>query len=134
MGYSSCDGRDKSGRQAGPASPRPLPVFWRHIQVNRLHLQAMPRPLGQICGLGPGSLTAKPFQWMSVLEFRGSFQGLMIILHNAKQSSVNGESLYKVGWGPKSQLRPCQRRGKARALSSGLGPVRVTQASITLAM
>lgn len=58
----------------------------------------------------------------------------MIILLNAKQPRMNGESLYTVGWDPKSQLRPCQRRGKARALPLGLGRVRVSQASFTLAM
>jgi hypothetical protein len=53
---------------------------------------------------------------------------------DARQPGMNGESLYMVGWDPKSQLRPCQRRGKAGALSLGLGPVRVTQASFMLAM
>lgn len=51
MGYSAREGRDKPGVTAGAASPRLLPVFWRPIQVNRLHLQAMPTQLGQICGL-----------------------------------------------------------------------------------
>lgn len=69
-----------------------------------------------------------------MLGFGGSFQGLMIILLNAKQLGTNGKSLYKVGWDPKSQLRPCQRRGKTRALSLGLSLVMVTQASFILAV
>lgn len=71
---------------------------------------------------------------MSVLGFGGSFQGLMITLLDARQSGMNGESLYKVGWGPKSQLRPCQKRGKAGTPPLGLGPVGVTQASVLLAL
>lgn len=57
----------------------------------------------------------------------------MITLPNAKQPGMNGRSLYKVGQDPKSQLRPWQRTEKARALSLGLGPVRVTQASFIFA-